>query len=415
LVRGIGQQSNEPSLVATAAVCVAEILNMAGYSLAAALLPQFIDDWALTNTGAGWLAGMVFAGYMVGVLPLVSLTDRISSRSIYLASSILSALSCFGVALSGSLVPALSFRALGGIALAGMYMPGLRSLTDPVQGKRRARIAAFYTSSFTIGVSLSFLIGRLGLQSNWRSAFILAGMLGTGGVAIAWIALPQSRNASSERVRPKVAFSPAFRNRNALTLTFAYAAAIWGSAGLRQWIVAFLTFCAPNRGSDADQAWSILITGALVSLLGVPAGLLGNEWSIRFGLKRVAIIVFLVSGIGGGLFGLTAMLPYLVVIWLALSVGFIAQCNFANLTAGLLSVTESRHSGPIMGLYSCIGFGGGFLGTVAFGMCLDLFGGSDRSIAWVVAFAGCGLICLAGAAAMTFLKGYDGVTDPSNP
>jgi len=41
--------------------------------------------------------------------------------------------------------------------MAGMYMPGLQALTRRVEGTARARIAAWYTSSFTIGASLSFL------------------------------------------------------------------------------------------------------------------------------------------------------------------------------------------------------------------------------------------------------------------
>ena len=61
------------------------------------------------------------------------------------------------MALCDSLLPALGFRALAGIAMAGMYMPGLRALTHGVEGATRARIAAWYTSSFTIGASLSFL------------------------------------------------------------------------------------------------------------------------------------------------------------------------------------------------------------------------------------------------------------------
>jgi len=40
-----------------------------------------------------------------------------------------------------------------------MYMPGLQALTAGVDGTIRARIAAWYTSSFTIGASLSFLLG----------------------------------------------------------------------------------------------------------------------------------------------------------------------------------------------------------------------------------------------------------------
>ena len=164
-----------PSAIAVAAVCVAEILGLAGYSTVQALLPQLIDVWSMSNSQAGWLTGMPFAGYMLGVLPLVSLTDRVPARVIFLASSAVGAVSLLGVACSPDLIPALGWRALGGVALAGTYMPGLRALTDNVEGSRRARIAALYTSSFTLGTSLSFLLGRTGIVWGWRSAFMLAG------------------------------------------------------------------------------------------------------------------------------------------------------------------------------------------------------------------------------------------------
>ena len=53
--------------------------------------------------------------------------------------------------------------------MAGMYMPGLQALTHGVEGATRARIAAWYTSSFTIGASLSFLFGRVGTLLGWRA------------------------------------------------------------------------------------------------------------------------------------------------------------------------------------------------------------------------------------------------------
>jgi hypothetical protein len=58
-----------------------------------------------------------------------------------------------------------------------------------------------------------------------------------------------------------------------------YAAAIWGCVGLRQWIVVFLTFCAGDQANVPAQAWIILVVGAVISFLGVPAGLIGNELS----------------------------------------------------------------------------------------------------------------------------------------
>ena len=122
-----------PSAAIVGAVCGAEILSLLGYSMIPALLPQFIGAWSLTNTQAGWLTGMVSAGYMLAVVPLVSLTDRQPARRIYLGSSTLGALSNFGMALCDSLLPALGFRAVAGIAMAGMYMPGLQALTHGVE------------------------------------------------------------------------------------------------------------------------------------------------------------------------------------------------------------------------------------------------------------------------------------------
>ena len=85
-----------------------EILSLVGYSIVPALLPQLIEAWSLTNTQAGWLAGSVSAGYMLAVIALVSQTDRRPARHIYLAPSALSALTCLGVALCDSLLPALA-------------------------------------------------------------------------------------------------------------------------------------------------------------------------------------------------------------------------------------------------------------------------------------------------------------------
>ena len=84
----------------------------------------------------------------------------------------------------------------------------------------------------------------------------------------------------------------------------------------------------------------MLTVGALVGLLGVPAGLCGNELSLRLGLRATAMGVFLISALVNALFGFVAMLPYGVVVSLAMAAGFIVQGNFSNLTSGVLAVAE---------------------------------------------------------------------------
>ena len=158
-----------------------------------------------------------------------------------------------------------------------------------------------------------------------------------------------------------------------------YAAAIWGCVGLRQWIVVFLTFCAGTQADAPAQAWTILVVGAVINFLGVPAGLIGNELSIRYGLRTIATLVFALSAVAGSLFGFTAMFPYIAVLGLSLIAGFVVQGNFSNLTSGVLAVAAPRYRGATIGLYSCIGFGAGFLGTLLSGVTLDQFGGPRTS------------------------------------
>jgi uncharacterized membrane protein YbhN (UPF0104 family) len=76
--------------------------------------------------------------------------------------------------------------------------------------------------------------------------------------------------------------------------------------------------------------------------LGVPAGLIGNELSIRYGLRTITTLVFVLSAVAGGLFGFTAMLPYIAVFGLSVVAGFIVQGNFSNLTSGVLAVAAPR-------------------------------------------------------------------------
>jgi predicted MFS family arabinose efflux permease len=381
-------------------VCAAEILGLAGYSTVPALLPQIMEAWSLNGTEGGWLAGVNAGGYMLGVVPLVAATDRISARRVYLGCAALSVISSFGLALSETLAPALVFRALTGLGIAGMYMPGLRALTDGIEGARRARVAALYTSSFTVGTALSFLLGRAGIVWGWRAAFMVAAAAGLSGLILAWAALPRpaARPSPAKRLFPLRAV---LQNRDAMILIAAYTATIWAAVGLRQWIVVFLGFCA---GDPTRTDWTMLAAAAVINLLGVPAGLWGNELAIRFGLRLTAILVFVSTAIATALFGFAALLPYFAAALVAFVVGFIAQGNFSNLTSGLLAVAAPQYAGATMALYSCIGFGGGFVGTVLFGAALDGFGGTSRLCAWAAAFATSAVACLVGAVATVWLS-----------
>jgi len=401
-----GRGDRQPGIGAgrVAAVCVGQILSLSGYSAVPALLPQFISAWSLSNTEAGWLSGTFFLGYMTAVLPLVSLTDRLPAWRIYLASAALSFLYYLGFASSGGLATGLALQFLGGGALAGMYMPGLRAITGAVRGMARARIAAWYTSSFTVGVALSFqLAGHAAELWGWRGAYLTAASCAGGGALIPGLALPRSASRRTADAAGLRALPAVFRDRQVMAFVIAYAATIWSAVGLRNWVVLFFGSAAAPAAPAGATSWVTLGAASIINLLGVPAALCGNELALRFGLRRVAAAVFILAAFTAGLFGLAAYLPYGSAIALALVAAFIVQGNFANLTTGLLAAADPARVGVTMALYSFIGFAGGFLGPLVFGATLDRIGGTANKTAWLFAFGSCGVAALVGALVLLLL------------
>jgi MFS family permease len=58
-------------------LCVALVLVMMGFMPVAAVLPGIFADWGITEAQAGWLNGVYFGGYALGVPVLLPLTDRL--------------------------------------------------------------------------------------------------------------------------------------------------------------------------------------------------------------------------------------------------------------------------------------------------------------------------------------------------
>jgi len=107
-------------------VCIAQALVQIGAFFWPALLPSMIPRWGLTNSDSGWITGIFYAAYMLSVPVLVTITDRVDPRAVYLfgVGCIALAHSLFGLFAEG-FWSALSLRALAGFGWAGTYMTGL--------------------------------------------------------------------------------------------------------------------------------------------------------------------------------------------------------------------------------------------------------------------------------------------------
>ena len=392
-----------------ASVCTAQVFGQIGAFAVPALLPILIESWTLNYTEAGWLTGIFYGAYVLAVPILVSLTDRIDPRQVFIVSVITTMLSHIGLALlADGFWTAMLFRILAGIGWAGTYMPGLKALTDQLEGTTRTRGVSWHAASVGISGSLSFVIaGLVAHEFGWRWAFGVGALCSLMALLIGMFAIPKQRPmprpaATGSRL---LDFRPVFRNRSAMAYAVTYCVHTWELSVQRNWVVAFLTFAALKTGTSSDIL-APTVVATTMGLLGTWSSVMGNEASIRFGRQRWILGVTFASMAVTLIVGWSAGVSYYVATVLVLIHGILIYADSSSLTAGTTGSAEEGRRGATLAVHSTLGYIGGFLGPLATGLVLDLVGG-DTVAGWGTAFGCLAAILLVGPAAILIWRPKD--------
>jgi MFS family permease len=362
---------------------------MSSFATFATLLPRLQDEWGISNTAAGFVSGALLAGYMLAVPLLTTLTDRIDARRVYFVACLLTAAGAlgFGAFARGTLTAA-AFQMLCGMGVAGTYMPGLKALTDNLEGETQSRAVSFYTACFGFGLSLSALLAAYAADTlGWRGAFavaaagpMIAGLMVLGG-------LP-ARPAPMAAVVPIVSgLAEVARDPRPRGFMLGYAVHCWELFGSRSWMVAFLTFA---QGAAAWTLGPVAIV-ALANAASPFASVAGNEVALRAGRPRVIRTALFVSGAFSCALGFLYGLPGWALAILAVVHLVLVNADSAALTAGLVGAAPPGRRGAALALHSTLGFGAGFVAPLAFGVALDLAGGNESPLSWGIAFVTLGV------------------------
>jgi len=368
-------------------MCFCEVLTTLDAFAFASLLPQFGSLWALSATELGWISGIFFAGYTLAVPVLVSLTDRVDARPIWMTGAAVIALAAFGfAAVAEGFWTAMIFRFFAGVGFAGTYMPGLRILIDRYEGANQARAIAAYTACFSLGVANSYLVaGALSEAFEWRAVFWVTGGAASAAVLFVAVFLRSKKPAPPEVDTSLLDFRPILRNRVVMGYVLGYAVHAWELLGFRAWIVGFLAFSAQYSGGATVSPAEAAALGAIVAIF---ASVAGAELASRYGRRRVISIIMLVSAAMGCGIGFAGTLPYGWVVALAMIYIVAVQGESAALTTGTVQAAPKGRQGATLAVHSIFGFTGGFFGPLVFGVVLDATGGGAGS--WGFAFISLG-------------------------
>ena len=394
------------------AVCLAQVLVQIGAFFWPALLPGLMPVWRLTNGEAGWITAAFYAAYMIAVPVLVTLTDRVDAKRVYL----------FGVActIAGHLAfgflaegfwSALATRALAGVGWAGTYMTGVKLLADQVDAKLMSRAVAGHAASIGASGAVSFACAEILAQHfGWRSAFVVAGLSAAAAWLVVAVAAPRKLPAAKLAEGGVFDFRPVFRNRSAMAYAQAYCIHTLEMNALRGWGVAFLGFVALSTGASGQLSPAYVLTA--LGLIGTAASVFGNEMAIRAGRVRLISAAMLGSTAIGASLGWFGTLSYSIAVALLLAYGFVVWLDSSSLTAGAAGTAEPSRRGATLAVHSSLGYAGGFVGPLMIGYVLDALGGMSRT-SWSAAFLAIASLMLISLAAFRIMRPRELVGDRS--
>lgn len=366
------------------AMCIGQVGNLLPHVVVQSIMAKhLIPLWHLSGAEAGFMSSAYAFGYMLAVPVLASLTDRIDARRILIFGTLVSMAATLAFpAFAHDLTSASLLWGLAGLGFAGAYMPGLKALTDRLEPGDSSRSVTLYTSSFSLGVALSFLFSQLIADFvSWQAAFIVTGLGPAVMLIVAILMTPVKPEPSGGAA---ASFRAVLGNRPALGYILSYGSHCFELYGMRTWIVAFWGFVAAQ---NAGQTWIGPITlSVLFALLSMPSSILGNETALRFGRHRAISIIQFVSGGIGLAIGLCAGLSPLLLIALILIYATTLPADSGALTSGMAAAATPSAKGSTMALHSTVGFGLSALGAWAFGIALDAGGGPTSQQGWLFGF-----------------------------
>jgi DHA1 family inner membrane transport protein len=301
------------------------------------LLPEVADDFAVTETTAGYLISGYALSVAIGAVLLTLALTRVPRKTallglmvLFILGNLISALApSYGVMLTGRIVAALchgAFFGIGSVVAAAV-----------VARERRAQAIALMFGGLTVANVLGVPLGTLlGQAAGWRSTFWAITAIGV--VAFAGIVLLVPARAAGEEAPTRIGQElSAFRSPQVWLSIAVTVLGYGGMFGGFSYIAYTLTEVS-GFGSGAVP-WLLVLFG--VGLFG--GNLLGGRAADR-DLLRTLVVVLVALAVVLAFFALTASSQLLTLLALLLMGGF----GFATVPALQMRVMAYADHAPTL-------------------------------------------------------------------
>ncbi|WP_132058423.1 MFS transporter [Halorussus amylolyticus] len=379
-------------------VAAAELLAMSLWFSATAAAPELAAEWGLTATETAWLTIAVQLGFVAGAFlsSALTLSDVIRPRYLFAASAAAGA--GFTALIAGfvnAATPAIALRFLTGMALAGVYPPGMKILAGWFEEGRGFAIGVL-VGSLTVGSALPHLLRGLGGVGQPRVVLYGAAALAAVGGLLVLFVEPGPHQAPAAPFDPS-AIGRILRDRGTMLANGGYFGHMWELYAVWTWIPAYLAASLAAGGIEASSELASMLTFGTIAIggLGAVAAGIAADRAGRTAITSASMVVSGVACIAAGFaFGssLVVVVPF-VLIW-----GFAIVADSAQFSAAVSELAEESYVGTALTLQTAIGF---LLTTIS----IQLIPFVAEMVGWQWAFTALTIGPALGTLAMLRLRG----------
>ncbi|MEM9494019.1 MAG: MFS transporter, partial [Myxococcota bacterium] len=340
-------------------LAIAELLAMTLWFSATAVVPQLNAEWQLSDGEQSWLTMSVQLGFVVGALSsaFLNLPDRFYLPRLFALSALIAAAANLAIPLfEPGIWPSIGLRFVTGVALAGVYPPGMK-LVATWSVRDRGLGIGILVGALTLGSAAPHLLNAFPLFGDsgvppWRDVLYSTSVLAVVAAAVAALAVKPGPHLRASAPFDWRHAASALRYRPTRLANFGYLGHMWELYAMWTWVPLFIL------ASYADAGWSAQwgrVAGFAVVGVGAVGCVLAGVLADRLGRTTITSVSMIASGacalVAGLFYGYPLLLTALCLIW-----GLTVVADSAQFSAAVSELADKRYVGTALTIQTCMGF-----------------------------------------------------------